>query len=234
MSYPLDPELQPWLAMLPKADFSDLAAARAEARAVVAQMPQPSLDGLTVEDRTVPGPAGAPEVPVRIYRPESMTGPLPAILEIHGGGFALGVLDFEHATAAGLHGGMGRFKGDAASRSVEQGLIEWMLPAGISATWDQGTVAYLTIRHAEAEGTHVPYRNELGACAHGTAADRLAARLADQVQEWYQRRPGTHGPLIQAFRADVPAGQLPAGRVVRRRHSTFVISWPGREVTVEP
>jgi acetyl esterase/lipase len=43
------------------------------------------------EERSIPGPAGAPDVPVLIYRPRDATGPLPALLDIHGGGYVAGI-----------------------------------------------------------------------------------------------------------------------------------------------
>jgi acetyl esterase len=46
--------------------------------------------GLTVDDREIPGYAGAPDVPVRIYRQDDLTGPAPCVLWIHGGGFVIG------------------------------------------------------------------------------------------------------------------------------------------------
>ena len=52
---------------------------------------------MTVEDRNIPGPAGAPDVPIRIYSPANRTGSVPGLLYIHGGGFTLGNLDSEHA-----------------------------------------------------------------------------------------------------------------------------------------
>jgi acetyl esterase len=45
-----------------------------------------------VEDRKVPGPAGAPPVSVRVYTPEGQ-GPFPILLFIHGGGWVRGTLD---------------------------------------------------------------------------------------------------------------------------------------------
>ena len=43
-----------------------------------------------METRKVPGPEGAPEVPVVIYRPAGARGVLPCIFHIHGGGYVLG------------------------------------------------------------------------------------------------------------------------------------------------
>jgi acetyl esterase/lipase len=45
-----------------------------------------------VDDRTIPGPAGAPDIPVRVYRPEG-DGAKPAIVYYHGGGWVIGGLN---------------------------------------------------------------------------------------------------------------------------------------------
>jgi acetyl esterase len=55
--------------------------------------------GLDIEDRAVPGPAGAPDVAVRVYSPSGRTSPVPGLLYIHGGGFFGGSIDLEHAGA---------------------------------------------------------------------------------------------------------------------------------------
>ncbi len=47
-------------------------------------------EDMAVEDVRVPGPAGAPPVRVRTYRPRTVQGPTPALLWIHGGGYILG------------------------------------------------------------------------------------------------------------------------------------------------
>ncbi|HEY0698670.1 MAG TPA: alpha/beta hydrolase [Micromonospora sp.] len=97
MSYSLDPQLAPWVPTLPVLDLGDLPAARAVARSIAGQLPGPDLTGITVRDALVPG---TPDVPVRIYRPDRPTGPLPAVLHVHGGSFVLGDLELEHADAA--------------------------------------------------------------------------------------------------------------------------------------
>jgi acetyl esterase/lipase len=56
--------------------------------------------GLAIDDRSVPGPDGQPDVVVRTYRPVDPTGA--GILYLHGGGFTVGSLDSEHAKAATL------------------------------------------------------------------------------------------------------------------------------------
>ncbi|MDQ3103966.1 MAG: alpha/beta hydrolase [Actinomycetota bacterium] len=55
---------------------------------------------VTYEDRSAPGPAGA--VPVRVYRPAAVTGTLPLVLFIHGGGMMLGSVETAHLAARRL------------------------------------------------------------------------------------------------------------------------------------
>lgn len=65
-----------------------------------AQGPRPA--GVTVADRTIPGPAG--ELPVRIYRPASAAADakLPALVYAHGGGWVFGNLDSHDVLCAQL------------------------------------------------------------------------------------------------------------------------------------
>jgi acetyl esterase/lipase len=82
-------------------DLTDIVEVRAQLRAILDQMPRPELPvDVAVRDLAVPGPAGAPEVAVRVYTPTGRSGPLPALLHIHGGGFVLGDLQVSHAACA--------------------------------------------------------------------------------------------------------------------------------------
>jgi acetyl esterase/lipase len=47
-----------------------------------------------IEERYVPGPEGAPDVRVLLYRPASADGTLPLIVDIHGGAFAMRAENF--------------------------------------------------------------------------------------------------------------------------------------------
>ena len=57
-----------------------------------------------VEDRTIPGPAGA--IPVRVYTPHG-TGPLPLLVYFHGGGWVIGNLDTHDGVCRELAHGAG-------------------------------------------------------------------------------------------------------------------------------
>lgn len=91
----VDPELLPMLDVFPALTISR--ETLAETRATVAQLfeqmqpaADPTLAGITMQERQVPGPSGAPDVPVRIYQPAAAVGVVPALLWIHGGGYVLG------------------------------------------------------------------------------------------------------------------------------------------------
>jgi acetyl esterase/lipase len=58
--------------------------------------------GVTIADLMVPGPEGAPDVLVRVYSPSERTSAVPGLLDIHGGGFAVGTIEMEHALASRL------------------------------------------------------------------------------------------------------------------------------------
>ncbi len=70
----------------------DIVQRRATVSGLLAAMDIPPNPNVASEDRTVPGPEGAPDITVRIYRPVDATGTLPGIYYIHGGGMILGDL----------------------------------------------------------------------------------------------------------------------------------------------
>ena len=98
-----DPEIAPIVPSLPTtSDWSDMPKARSDMVEMIEQLTnQREPEGVTWTDPTIPGPAGDPEVSVRVYRPDGAEGPLPGVLWIHGGGFCLGSIESEHVGAAG-------------------------------------------------------------------------------------------------------------------------------------
>ncbi|MEW2175419.1 alpha/beta hydrolase [Streptomyces sp. NPDC005406] len=99
-SHTFDPELAAALAMMPEVDITDLSAARAaQARQLAAALALSDSSGVDVGELLVPGPPGAPDVMLRVYRPRCRprgTDPLPVVYGIHGGGFVLGSPDVDH------------------------------------------------------------------------------------------------------------------------------------------
>jgi acetyl esterase/lipase len=101
MTYAYDPELAAVVAVLPQLDISDIPAARAGMLAMREQMPPfVKPDGITIEKRTVPGPAGDPDIEVAVFRPVAQAAGAPALYWIHGGGFVLGDVDGDLAAPA--------------------------------------------------------------------------------------------------------------------------------------
>jgi acetyl esterase len=98
MTYDYDPELAPWAPAFAQLSFADIPAARAGEPELLAALPpyEPPVP-LDVDELSVPGPAGAPEVRVRRYRPADHDGSLPALVYIHGGGFVVGSLELYDA-----------------------------------------------------------------------------------------------------------------------------------------
>ena len=70
-------------------DLDDIEATRAQSReiftAILAEAPV--IEGVESQDLQVPGPAGDPDVAVRVYRPTDQAQGSPALLWMHGGGY---------------------------------------------------------------------------------------------------------------------------------------------------
>lgn len=94
MDHKLDPELEAFISLFPRADLTDPVKERVNFAALAASVPAPDTSNLDVEDLMVPA---APEVPVRIYRPRQAQGTL---IWLHGGGFVMGDVETEHPWAA--------------------------------------------------------------------------------------------------------------------------------------
>jgi acetyl esterase/lipase len=101
----IDPEsrqpLDQLLAVMPGGfnAIPDIVARRDVAAQMLAAIEVPPNQNVTHEDRAVPGPAGAPDISVRVYRPVNASGTLPGVYYIHGGGMVLGDVEGESAVA---------------------------------------------------------------------------------------------------------------------------------------
>ncbi len=96
-----DPAVEEIAALFPRLDVSDPLGARATLNEFLEALSSQGFERPVDEhieeiERTIPGPDGAPEVPIRIYMPKERSEPGPGFVNFHGGGFFLGDLEIEH------------------------------------------------------------------------------------------------------------------------------------------
>ncbi|WKX70604.1 alpha/beta hydrolase [Streptomyces sp. XD-27] len=164
----MDPELEAFIPLFPRANLTDPAADRKSFAELAAAVPPPDTTGMEVEDRTVPAD---PEVPVRIYRPHQARGG--AIVWLHGGGFVMGDVDTEHPWATRI--------ADASNTvviSVGYRLApEHPFPAALD---DAYAVLTWTAEHAAELGIDPQRIAVAGHSAGGGLAAAVALRARDQ------------------------------------------------------
>ncbi|WP_072801602.1 alpha/beta hydrolase [Rhodococcoides yunnanense] len=90
MTYSIDPEIAPWVSMIPSHDPTDYVGLRKLQDSITAQLSIAANDNIDIRDITVLGPDSAPDVPVRIYTPRNADGVLPCLVYIHGGAYIAG------------------------------------------------------------------------------------------------------------------------------------------------
>ncbi|MGW6412841.1 methyltransferase, FxLD system [Streptomyces vinaceus] len=83
---------------------------------------------------------------------------------------------------------------------------------------DGDSLAYLTIRRTGD-------RPEFGVHGYGPNAEAVADSLVRELQTW-DREYRHADPMIYVYPAGTPEADLPAGRVITKRHRRIVISWP--------
>ncbi len=93
----IDPEIAPMLDMFPGLNLT--VESLPQMRAFLNEMNAQALAGLpespdiAFTERHIPGPQGAPDVRVLVYRPKNVTTSVPAVLWVHGGGYVIGNAD---------------------------------------------------------------------------------------------------------------------------------------------
>ncbi|WP_436499603.1 methyltransferase, FxLD system [Actinokineospora sp. HUAS TT18] len=110
----------------------------------------------------------------------------------------------------------------ATDAARESGLVPAGTRLGAKAIVDGASFAYRTSRPTSEDRTSF----EFGVFAHGPDADRLAEQYVELIRVWDRDHRDGPGARIEVVPADVPLGALPAGRVIDKRHTRVVISWP--------
>jgi acetyl esterase/lipase len=136
-------------------------------------LPQADPTGTILERREVPGPIGAPDITLHIYKPEGAVGPLPCIYHIHGGGYVGGAA----AQLEAFHRPVVR-QLQCVLVSVDYRLApEHVFPAAIE---DCYAGLRWTIEHADALGIDIARLGVMGESAGGGLAASLALLVRDR------------------------------------------------------
>lgn len=111
----------------------------------------------------------------------------------------------------------------ASQDAVDRGLVTCTWKMSTPALASGGSLAYRArLRPVDDDGTAF----EVGAYGHGPHGAELAERLAGHIRIWDQEHRHRPGPVLTVHPAGAPAGDLPCGCILNRRHSTLVLSWP--------
>ena len=166
----VDPALRPILQLFPARTLT--AGSLAEARSRTLPITPADESGVSVRTLAVPGRSGAPDVPIRIYRPNDAAS-LPCIVHMHGGGFVLG----SAKEMAPIHFCLARELG-CAIVSVDYRLApETTFPGSIEDCYD---ALSWTFAHADAEGFDATRIGVMGESAGGGLAAALALLARDR------------------------------------------------------
>ena len=97
----VDPQLLPFLELMPPISFEGLDIAELRARlATTAPARAPTPDDVQVSEAKAPGRDGAPDVRLVVTAPKAAGSGRPGVLHIHGGGYVLGSADMTSDTDA--------------------------------------------------------------------------------------------------------------------------------------
>jgi acetyl esterase/lipase len=98
----VDPQLSPLLDLIPPSELSVEALPALRSRPAMFQVDPKDVERTDLATRMIPGPAGAPDIEILVYRPRGLAGAAPCILHIHGGGYITGNAQGLEAVHRGL------------------------------------------------------------------------------------------------------------------------------------
>ena len=210
--YDYDPDLKPLLPMLPTlSDLSTLERIH-EIRNMRAEMfgESEDRDDVLKEDRSIAGPEGAPDVPIRIYRPKAQhDGLRPCVFEIHGGGFVMGSIEMMDAWCQMIAAKVGAVVVSVGYRLAPEDPV----PAGLEDCY--AGLCYTADNAAElqidADRIAIAGQSAGGGLAAGTvllARDRGGPKLCYQLLEIPELDDRLQTPSMRAF-TDTPLWNLP-------------------------
>ena len=170
----LDPEIAPIVAALPPVDLLDVSGTRAAMGRRAGIEVGPSDDRLDVlkQEIAIEGSDGV-AVALRVYRPAGLSGTLPCLYWIHGGGFVMGSLDSDDR----LLQEMVHFAGCVAVAVEWRQAPEHPFPAALNDTHDALEWLWAHADDLEVDRTRIALG---GASSGGGSAAALALLVRDR------------------------------------------------------
>lgn len=110
----------------------------------------------------------------------------------------------------------------AKKAAIDSGLVASTARMGVPTAVASGTFAYRASRPVSPDRS----RFEFGVYAHGPEAESLADQYADLIRTWDRDHRRGPGPRIEAYPMATPVTKLSEGRVIDKKHTRVVISWP--------
>lgn len=108
MPYNFDPEVAPAIELFDNRTFDDPVASRAAMNDMFATINADiDVSSLNIREHSIAGLDDDPDLVVRVYQPNDKASLTPALLHMHGGGFAVGSLDTEHAFSVAITEALG-------------------------------------------------------------------------------------------------------------------------------
>jgi acetyl esterase len=201
----VDPEVATVMEQMPRTNLDDYVNVRAARRAmwleakVAGQLP-PDDERLEISERTIPGPAGEPRLPVRIYRRRGAHGAAPGVAYYHGGAFVLGDLETEHLRCQRLAADAG-----CVVLSVDYRLApEHPYPAGVedcyaALIWLAANASQVGVDTARLAVGGASAGGALAAGVSIMARDRRGPKIALQILTYPVTDDRMQTPSMKAF-----------------------------------
>jgi len=105
---------------------------------------------------------------------------------------------------------------------IDSGLVASTARMGVPTAVAGGTFAYRVSRPISPDRS----RFEFGVYAHGPEAESLADQYVELIRTWDRDHRHGPGPRIEAYPVATPVTGLSEGRVIDKKHTRVVISWP--------
>lgn len=110
----------------------------------------------------------------------------------------------------------------ATPAAIESGLVEKSTRLGAKTAIAGGSFAYRAPRATSEDRTSF----ELVVFAHGRDADGIGAEYVSLIREWDRLHRHGPGARVEVFPAGTPDAEIGEGRLIDKKHTRVLISWP--------